>query len=281
MHAFTHEDIPGIIANRKRFDETLYTPLEEAYEELERRRRDPRLEHLVLEALGGNVLEPLQQYPKAVVARSVVSPNYEITRFADVAYGYKKLEPLFLEYHSDKFASNNESKRMMGRLYFYNGKGRSGTMRTDSLNIIDFSSSNGEGISAVKTLWGQDFVGFHHEFFDSQYQKLSHMFFDASHWLRAHGKSATHYYRAFLSLFIRHGILFENVMLNDEEVAFTSKVFLPAFISVHKLFGLKPLIVPLAPTDTEESPFWMCYPSPYKSFVAERLYRHQENAAFL
>lgn len=266
-------DIPHIVTDRHRFDEVLYTSLPRAHEELLRRRQDKQLEKAVAESLGGKILEPLIDGPKAVIARSVISPNYETRRFADIVYGHKKLEPLFLEYRSDKFATNNEAKRMIGRLYFYNGKDRSGEIRTDSLNVVDFSESNGEHISAVRTLWGQKLVDFHHEYFDVQYQRLSHTFFDATQWLRTHGTNAEGYYRAFLTLFMRHGILFENVMLNDQERSFTAQVFLPAFISVYRQFGFKPLIVPLAPTDIEESPFWMCYPALDRDFIARKLQR--------
>lgn len=262
-------DIPNIVSDRMRFDAVLYTPLREAQEELDRRRCDAHLNAAVQEFLNGNVLEPLRDTPRAVIARSVVSPNYETRRFADVVYGHKKLEPLFLEYRHDKFATNNEAKRMMGRLYFYHGKGRSGDMRTHSLNVVNFSESNGERISAVKTLWGQNFVDFHHEYFDTKYQRLSHTFFDASDWLHEHGAHAAEYYRAFLALFIRHGILFENLLLDEKERAFTTQIFLPSFISLHQTFGLKPLIVPLTPTDVEEHPFWLCYPSSDKDYVTE------------
>jgi hypothetical protein len=270
------EDVPFIVANRRWYDEILYTPIDEAYGELERRRRDPRLEQQVREFFHGDILEPLREKPRAVIARSVMSPNYEVRHFTELVAAHanlKNLEPLYLEYRADKFTANNDSKRMLARLYFFNGKGRNGGMKIDSMNILDFASSNGASFASVKTSNGQDLIDFHHEFFDACYRPLSHTFFDTSRWLADHGKSAASYYPTFLALFIRHGVLFENVLLNKQESNFAANVFLPAFISVYRHFGMKPLVVPLTPTDTEEHRLWMCYPGDDKQFVADKVRR--------
>ena len=265
------EDIPKLVADRKHFDKVLYTPLSEAYDEIERRRRDPHLERQVSEFLGGNILEPLRDEPRAVIARSVVSPNYETRRFDEVVRTHGWIEPLYLEYHADTFTPNNRSKHMLGRLFFNYGTGKHGGMKLDSLNILDFACSNGKRFSSVKTLCGQGFIDFHHDMFDACYRKLSHTFHDTTSWLYNYGKNAKTYYPALLSLFIRNGILFENVLLNEEELSFTSRILLPAFISVYRRFNLKPLIVPLVPTDVEDSRLWMCYPAADRAYIAEKM----------
>jgi hypothetical protein len=84
---------------------------------------------------------------------------------------------------------------------------------------------------------------------------------------------AQSYYRPFLSLFIRDGIMFDNILLNDEEIRFTSQTFLPSFLEISRHFGLKPLIVPLTPHENEESRLWMCYPNQDKKYVADHLNR--------
>jgi hypothetical protein len=57
-----------------------------------------------------------------------------------------------------------------------------------------------------------------------------------------------------------HGILFENFMLDDDEIEFTKKIVVPAFETIEKIFGVKPLIVALNPTEIEGSDFWNSYP---------------------
>jgi hypothetical protein len=267
MEALRPEDIPGIIADRGRYERLLYTPLPEAYAELERRRQDANLQREISAFLKDDIPEPLLTKPKAVLTRNVMSPNYEVRRFADLVEGFGKLEPLYWEYPADKFTSNNELKHRLGRLCFFNGKGKRGGKKIDPLNIIDLVAADGEPISSVRTLWGQNFVRFHHEFFDARHRKLSHTFYDSSPWLTSHGKNAEAYYQALLALFVRHGILFENVMLNAQELPFAARIFLPTFISVYRRFGFKPLIVPLVPTEDEEDRMWMCYPGDDMPYV--------------
>lgn len=267
------EDIPSIIADRNRYERILYTSPREAYRELRRRRRDPRLARAVLEFLDGDVLEPLRKRPRAVITRSVVSPNFEVRRFDRLVRAHGTLRPLYLEYHKDLFTPNNPSKHMLGRLFFFNGRGKKGGVKLNSLNVVDFSHANGRSFSSVTTLSGQKFIEFHHEFFDARHRRLSHTFVDASRWLSAHGSSAGAYYPAFLALFIRHGILFENVLLNKQESDFVAQVFLPTFLSLYHRFGLKPLIAPLTPTDTEDDRYWMYYPGTDMQYVAAKTQR--------
>lgn len=263
-------DIPRLLQNRKAFDETLYTPLEEAWEELVKRRQDKDLESKVNEMLSSDIPLPLQREPKAVIFRHVLTPNYEARRFVSLLDGFGKIAPLFWEYHSDKYTPNNELKRTIGRLFFYHGKGKKGGMKLDSLNVLDFNTANGRTISSLETLWGQNFVQFHHEFFSNCFLPLSECAFDASLWLKSHGGSSGNYYKSFLTLFIRHGILFENMMLSDDEIEFARNVFLPAFIDVFNELGIKPLIVALEPTDIEGDHFWMCYPGQDKEYVERK-----------
>jgi len=268
---FDPEEIAHIVRDRERFDATLYTPLAQAYQELLRRRQDGRLERAVSEFLSGNIPHPLRKEPRAVLPRSIMSPNYEARQFTDLVEEFGKLEPLYWEYAADKFTSNNDLKRMLGKLYFFHGRGRRNGARVESFNIIDFPASDGERLSSMATLWGEDFVRFHHEFFDARFRRLSHTFYDSSRWLEANGKRAESYYRSFLALFIRHGVLFEDVLLNSKELGFTTRIFLPAFLSLQRMFGVKPLIVPIATKTTENDNLWFCYPAADKAYVEEKL----------
>lgn len=265
-------DIPRIIADRTLFDRTLYTPLEAAWEELQRRRADKELERKVAELLHGDIPAPLRDEPKAVVFRNLITPNYELRRFVSLVNGFGKLKPLFFEYAEDKFTSNNELKRTLGKLYFAHSRGKKGGINMDTLNIIDFVASDGQPISSLTTIWNQNFVDFHHEFFETRYKEMPEAFFDASKWLRSKGSTSAEYYRSFFALFIRNGILFENMMLDEKELTFAEKIFLPSFLAVYNELGVKPLIVALEPTEIEGDLFWLCYPGTDKEFVEAKMY---------
>lgn len=265
------DDASRIVSDRKIFDGTIYTPLEVAWEELLRRRQDVELVKKVEEFLCGDIPEPLKGYPSAVLFRNLVTPNYEVRRFISLVDGYGKLKPLAFEYTDDKFTSNNELKRMLGKMYFAHSLGRKGGINLDSINVIDFVASDGRPIKDVETIWKQSLVDFHHDFLKHCYPEMPLKLFDASRWLKTKGKRASDYYGPFFTLFITHGILFENMMLDEKEVAFAKNVFVPAFLSVWKEFGVKPLIVALEPTDIEGDKFWMCYPSEDMFYVQNKM----------
>ncbi len=264
-------DVLKVVSDRKLFDETIYTSLEVAWEELATRRQDRNLEKKVTEFIGGDVPEPFLKEAQAVLFRNLATPNYEVGRFISLINGFGKLKPLVFEYVDDKFTSNNEAKRMLGKMYFAHSLGRKGGMNLDSRNIIEFVESDGRLISEIETLWGQSLVSFHHEYLEHCYPEMPLSLYDASFWLKTKGRKAAEYYKAFFALFIRHGILFENMMLDEKEYAFAKNVFVPSFLSVCENFGMKPLIVALEPTDIEGDMFWMCYPSTDMPYVQGKM----------
>ncbi len=83
------------------------------------------------------------------------------------------------------------------------------------------------------------------------------------------GKKADCFYEKDLLLYICHGILFENFLLDGKDGEFTKNIFLPAFEKVCKLTGLKPLIVPIPPMDydIEENSFWYSYDEKIKPLI--------------
>ena len=265
------EHIPDIISDRKRFEEILYTPLSDAYAALRHRRTDAALRHRVAALVGHDVPAPLRESPRTVFFRNIVSPNFEAHRFIQLTEPNTSVPPLFWEYRSDKFTSNNDLKRYLGKLYFHHGHGKTNKPIVEALNIIDFVLSDGQPLTSVKTVWGQDFATFHHELFTAHFRRHASSFFEATHWLHARGMRAKHYYQSFLSLFVRDGILFENILLNRRELPFTTSVFLPAFLEVYRATGFKPLVVPLAPTHNEEDRGWMFYPGTMQSSVQQKL----------
>jgi hypothetical protein len=83
------------------------------------------------------------------------------------------------------------------------------------------------------------------------------------------------YYKAFMSLLVNHGVLFENYYLNEKEHAFTKKVFLPAFIEVYEKTGYKPMIVSIEPTDNEGDQYWYSHPAELLEMVDRAMKRNR------
>ncbi len=242
------------------FNSEIYTSFEDAMVELERRRSDPELVQKAKEYIGGLPTPMEDGIPRGVLFRQVATPNYEIRRFIQLADG-GGLKPLILEYHQDKFVSSNEFKYFLLRLAFYCGEGKKGGKKILYKMIADFNTAGGKRLCDVECAGGKSLIDVHHALFSDAYEGASDsMLFDASDWFHSHGPSASEYYKRFLALFITHGIIYENFMLNDDEKWFTENVFYPAFKEVHEYFGLKPLIVALEPTDIEGEEFWMCHP---------------------
>ena len=99
-------------------------------------------------------------------------------------------------------------------------------------------------------------------------------FWDSSKWCEENGKSPKEYYKIFFLLFVTHGVLFENFLLNEEESEFSKNVILPSLEWVMNETGLKPLIVPIDPIDTENDNYWYYYSSSAKLFIKDKLKKH-------
>lgn len=265
-------DIEQLVSDRVVFNAFVYTPVEEALKTIESRRNDSILRERVLTIIPNDIPDVLRDRNVAILFRHVATPNYEIRRFISIVDAIGGIDPLFWEYHSDKFTSNNELKHALGKMSFFFGNGKKGGQKINRHNIINFNSENGKKIKEICTVWNESLIDFHHNLFALSYPKLAdNCFFDASEWFKESGGSAKEYYIKFLALFIQNGILFENFMLDEKEREFTKTVFLPAFISVWELTGVKPLIVALEPTEIEGDNFWVCYPSETERHITEKL----------
>jgi len=266
------KQIEDLVSDREKFNKFVYTSVNDAVNELEKRRSE-NLQSRVTKFLSVGVPEALNNQKRAVVFRQLVTPNYELRRFISLVDAIDRFSPLFFEYANDKYTDNNEWKYHLGKMLFYAGTGKKGGEKITRLNIIDFNTSRGKKISEVRTIWGQSLIDFHHELFDEVYKEKNKeiAFFDASQWFSKSGGNAKEYYKNFLALFVSHGLLFENFMLDVKELTFTKDIFLPAFIQVLNETGKKPLIVALEPTEVESNLFWMCHPYNTKEFVDSKL----------
>lgn len=264
--------IDSLIIDRQAFNDFVYMSLEEALVEYKKRQTNSQLAVKVRELLPQGVPEPLMTGNNAVLFRQLATSNYEFRRFLSVSDALEGFKGVIWEYFDDKFTSNNDWKKSLGKIPFYHGSGKKGGSKIDRLNVIDFNTWNGKKIKDVKTLWGQSLVGFHQELIQKTCLHLKHaVFYDASTWFSESGGVAKEYYFNFLCLFLRNGILFENFMIDMKEVGFTKEIFLPAFLKIIEETGLKPLIVALEPTDIEGDEFWMCHTGQSMDYVKEKI----------
>jgi hypothetical protein len=236
----------------------IYTTLEEAKAEIQRRWNDPELKRKVDEYLKGNIPEPLRDEPKAISTAHIATPNWAFYRFWEGAKSIG-LKPLAFEYTDDLFVTTNYDKASLAKMVFYHGKDDHANMITSHRHIIDLTGKNEKKkINTIETTWGENFVDFHHRALHAFYSGVE--IYDGSPWYHAMGNNAKEYYKYVLALYIRNGVLFENFMLSKKEGVFTKEIFLPAFEFVTKTFGVRPLIVPIWPHHESDNKYWWCYP---------------------
>ena len=166
-----------------------------------------------------------------------------------------------MELLSDKYTSENNDKYYLGKIFFHDGKGKKGGHKISSLKIIDFDSCEGKSLSNIKTIWGEDFIKFHHNMLSDAISDYEKKIYDASAWAKEIKKDPGMFYIKYLSLFISKGVLFENFIMKegDSELFFTEKVVLPSFKKLLEIFGVKPLIVALNPFNMEDDVYWRSY----------------------
>ncbi|KND48969.1 MAG: hypothetical protein AB200_00885 [Parcubacteria bacterium C7867-005] len=261
----TEKIVSELVSDKQKFEKFIYTPIEEALTELDKRSKDDSIKSLP------SLPNPFSDEPRAVLFRHVATPNYEARRFISIVDGLESLEPLILEYTSDKFFDKNEWKRSLAKIPFNKGIDSNGKIKFENVSVLDFNTNNGKPINEVITYSGQTLPDFHHELFLRIFPDLKDGVFDLSNWLKENGQSARNYYKSFLKIFIKNGILFENFLLEEPELTFNKNIVLPSLIEIESETGLKPLIVSLEPTDTEGDKFWLCHPYEDKSFVLNKI----------
>lgn len=241
----------------------IYTPLEEAKEEIGRRWNDESLQKKVEEYLG-EVPAPFHKGPRSVLSRDIISPNKEFSRFLELSESVG-LSPLGYEYHHDKFCSMNKEKLCMAKMAFYKGENKNGEVLYWCRNVVDINKFNGKRFDDIETLWGEPFIDFHHRLLNSHLKDIE--LFDCSSMYSKNGTDPKAFYKHDLALFICHGILFENFITTDKEAEFCRKVVYPAYTTVIDYFGVKPLIVELLPHTSQSEIIWYCYPEELKQSV--------------
>jgi len=221
------------------------------------RREDAQLQERLRNDLGP-LPDFLRAGPRAVLARQLATPNFEFHIFAARvrSVGLKIVCP---DYAEDKFCSGNPDKLALARQTFYLGEGRNGGYRTRSHWLIDVERYDGKPLRMIQTRWGEGLVPFHHRLLQQHFPGVEVL--DNSRWLARMGGQPARFWPKLLSLFLCHGILFENFHTQGHESEFTRRIIRPAFQEVTARYGLQPLIVPLLPIARERDPYWSWYPS--------------------
>ncbi len=261
-------DYSKIISDHKLFNQIVYTNLSEALKILEDRQKDEKLKARVEGLLNQDIPAFFKTTKKyGVNIAQVATPNFDTQRFIKLTQEFG-LIPVFSQYLGDKFTSNNEYKHSLGQIPIYKGIHKDGQDKLEKITIVDFNKYNGHKINEVMTLWGESLIDFHKRLFDAyKYNTDSFIFYDDTEWLARNGVNAKGYYEKDLLLYVCHGILFENFLTKGPETEFTKNIFLPALEKVIELTGVKPLIVPISPIDTEEDLHGYSYDSKIRSFI--------------
>ncbi|MEI8339239.1 MAG: hypothetical protein WCF94_01085 [bacterium] len=254
--------IEDICSDQKKFCDFVYTPVDEAIEQLKTRQNDTSLDEKI-KTLIKHVPLIMEGRPKAILFRNVTTPNYETKWFADVVSTLEEhLHPLFLEYTKDMFTNRNECKFALGKLLLYKGNNKKNEPMFESEKIIDINVCNSKPINTINTTANnnQNLVDFHHDIFLDDFAHFKDNIHDFSGWVHENGPTAKEYYKKFFVFFLKHGVLFENYLIRTSELPFIKEVILKAFIEIYKNTGYKPLIATIEPTEIEDGKFWQAYP---------------------
>ncbi|MBU0750107.1 hypothetical protein KKH15_01160 [Patescibacteria group bacterium] len=252
----------------------LLTPFPEVIEELERRQHDPELRKRVEEYLKNDIPEYFLKEPVLYLARHVATPNFETLRFLHLTDSLNM--PIVIGQDTkDIMVAHNPLKKDLGKLPICTGS----KMKEGHLNeqyqyctVIDFNTSVGKSFSDIRTVWGDPLVDFHTELF-GHLTKHKVNIVDDWEWIdRNHRGNLLKHYHYFLALFIVHGVLFEDYLVEDvEEGEFIKNVLRPAFEHVESKLGIRPLITYLNSPSIESPIFWQSYPHTALDFIKDKM----------
>jgi hypothetical protein len=259
--------ISNLLGDKNKFNAFVYTPWRDAVSELNARAKDTGLETYLQGVLPSSTPEVLRTGKNMVLARQLATPNYEMYRFMQIA-DVTSLNPIVLEYKHDRYVNVSQVKYALAELNFHKGFDQATRKaRLLKLSIINRNESNGKRIDTLTTKWGQHLTDFHNEFFINTFPSMANQTYDLSDMYHELGGGAAKYYNGFLSLFLKHSILFENFLFSSEELRFMEKIFLPALITIKRESKYTPLIVELVPERSEDDIFWLSYPPTKFDFV--------------
>jgi hypothetical protein len=246
-----------VIKNNLMLTRNVYTLINEALPEIERRRADVELRKKVNLFLGEEALKVLGSEPRTILTRQLASPDMEFDNFINLSKSIG-LKPFCWEFLDDFFVTSNEDKAALGRITFYDGYDKNNRIIINRRKIIDLTGrEEGNRISEILTTWSEKLVDFHHRALKKLHGDVEYV--DMSYWYRSKGLTPKEYYPYLLALFICDGILFENFIEDGPEKIFSTEVFEPAYNLIVEKFGVKPIIVEAIPENEMDNIYWWCY----------------------
>jgi hypothetical protein len=251
----------------------LLTPFSEAIEQLKRRKNDAKLEQRVEEYLNADIPNYFLDVPVFYLARHIATPNFETLRFMHLldSAGFKII---IGQDGEDMFVASNPMKKALIKLPIHTGfslKDKKYHERFHYQSIGDINMANGKKLSEITTNWDQSLISFHTELCRQYFHDRVSIVNDGPWIDRNHRGNLLEHYKRFLALFIVHGVLFEDYLIEDEqERDFIEEVLTPAFQWVEQHFGCRPLIAQLNPTSVESEHFWISYPSEVGEIIKKK-----------
>ncbi len=243
----------------------VYTPLEDALRELERRRADRSIMQRMDSFFSKLGVPFIDLAPAFVFCRDIITPNHEYERVRELATSL----PLALFEFDAKFVAANNDSYHLCRLRFDSNSGNG----SECLRIVDFNAYEGKYFSEIQTVNGILLHSFHHKMLDYMFPNTSNSIRDITTWFLVTRELSPHYYFHFLALFLTHGILLENYVVEQaSEADFFFQRMLPSFLMCEQEFGLRPLIVPPLPLELEESNHWVTYTHDIMDFATQQMH---------
>ncbi len=246
---------------------SIYSSRDEVADELAKRWENPELAEEVSAFLEGHVLPPLSHGPRAILSRHVATPDNEFREF--LAQGRALgLSPLHVEFPDDLFTTNNRGKVALVKMTFHHGVENSGKARLSHLRVIDhLERCENQPLTSLQTRWGEPLVAFHHRILREFHATEVH---NASQWFRQLGDRAQTFYPRYLAMVALRHVLFENFEPGRED-RFFHEIMRPSCDEVQQRFGMKPLILPIAPAEEMKDFFWWSYPDEVKPRVEQSM----------
>lgn len=243
----------------------IFTPLDEAVSEIERRRKDPILQKRIAEYITGSIPDYYdQETPIFSLSRYLATPNFELL------YALERIEkynfPLIVtEDHSSKFISHSALKRALAKLPVVKGYSRNNDEIIEYFTVVDFKQYHGKKISEIDTKCNESLISFHQQLM--QHMGLKNVqVANETEWVDEHERNNVRkHYAQMLALFCTHGILLE--AYPPEEHSFVLKVVYPAVKEVERALGIKPLIVEHITDEEETERDWNAYPTKLYKFI--------------
>lgn len=235
----------------------------DAIEELKKRQENPELRRKIEAYLSEDIPEYFKGGPILCLSRHIVTPNFETLRFIHLMRQFE-MKVVVTQDSKGLFVPVNHIKKALCKLPIcqrLTQKGDALHEHYENVTIVDFNAADGKPFSYIETVWGERLIDFHKRLF-SELGVATVEIPDDANWIdRHHRENLLEHYKHLLSLFVVHGIFFENYdMKNPHERYFVQKILRPAFEFVEQRFGYRPLIVQAFPTTFESNRFWISYP---------------------